>query len=265
MPDAHVTEPEFARTYDGGAYDDAWAAVKQYRRVIAYHRDNPDAGIAELMRISGAARNSVVSWIDDGATPLVAQGLYKAHDYKLLGVDYDEITPLNILVAAALSAGTIDARNYQPTFTVESLENSLVVNSLELIGVGSQELENGTGDAPTVGPAADAAIIGRALHVLGVPLGSKTNAGELSLPSYLEDAPDAVRKRFVDIYLENRGQPHVDNAGLAIKEDRPRTYQEQLASLIESVAGESVTVADSGVMVSADAARALGFEQPETV
>ncbi|OLZ41421.1 hypothetical protein A6E15_10665 [Natrinema saccharevitans] len=114
-----MTEPEFARTYDGGAYDDAWAAVKQYRRVIAYHRDNPDAGIAELMRISGAPRNSVVSWIDDGATPLVTQGLYKAHDYKLLEVDYDEITPLNILVAAALSAGRSTPETTSPRLQLD--------------------------------------------------------------------------------------------------------------------------------------------------
>jgi len=264
MAEALVTERQFARTYDGGDYDDAWAAVQQYRRAITYHRDHPEAGTAKVMRVSGAPRNSVVSWINDGATPLVVQGLHTAYDYNILEIDYSDITPLNVLVAASLSSGTIDARNHQPMFTVDSLENSLVVNSLELVGVGYQELETGTGEAPNIAPADDAAVLGRVLEALGVPIGGKTDANELALPPYLEDAPIAIRRQFVDIYLENRGQPKADSDGLAIKEDRTQAYQEQLASLIESVAGESVTVADSGIMVSADAARALGFEQPET-
>jgi len=55
-----VTEREFARTYDGDDYDDAWEAVEQYRRAITYHADNPDAGIGELV-------------IDDGGTPAASR------------------------------------------------------------------------------------------------------------------------------------------------------------------------------------------------
>ncbi|WP_435551754.1 hypothetical protein [Natrinema sp. CGMCC1.2065] len=263
MSESLVPEREFARTYNGGTYDDAWAVVQQFRSAITYHRDHPDAGIAEIMRVSGADRVATVSWIDDGATPLVVQGLHTAYGYNILGIGYDEITPLNVLVAAALSAGTIDAHNHQPMFTVESTDNSLVVNSLDLIGVGSRDIENGSGDTPTAAPAEDAAVLGRVLEVLGVPVGSKTDADELALPPYLEDAPAAVRRQFVDVYLENRGQPKADSDGLAIKEERPDTYQEGLADLIESVADEPVTVTDSGIMVSAAAARALGFERAE--
>lgn len=259
--DVLVTEEDFARTYDGGTYDEAWPKVNQYRRVITYQTDNPDAGTGELMRVSGAAHDHVVSWATKDATPSVIQGLYKAHGYNLISVTYDEITPLNVLVANAISSGSINSHNYRPTFTVSSLENSMVVNSLELIGVGYQTMDSPNSSNPLIGPEKDAAVLGRVLSVLGVPVGRKTEIEDISLPQYLEDAPASVRKRFVDIYLQNHGLPKHDSAGLQIKEDRPQSYREELADLIASVAGETVTVTDNGVMVSVDAVRALGLEQ----
>jgi len=46
---------------------------------------------------------------------------------------------------------------------------------------------------------------------------------------------------------------------LTIIEERSQSYREELAALIESVSGERVNVTDNGVMISADAARALGI------
>ncbi|ELZ12113.1 hypothetical protein C478_10953 [Natrinema thermotolerans DSM 11552] len=262
MTDTVVSEVAFARTYDGGDYEDAWAAVEQYRRAITYHTDNPDAEIATLMRVSGASRNSIVSWITDGATPPPVKGLYTAYDYSVVTVPPEDITALNVLAAHALTAGSISEHNYQPTFTVDAPANSLAANALELLGFGCQELENGAADSnPTIGPATDAAILGRALTVLGVPTGNKTDYEDLSLPPYLHDAPDPVRRQFVDIYLENRARPKAGSAGLIITEDRPQSYREMLAELIESVAGERVTATKHGVTISADAARSLGIDR----
>ncbi|QCS42643.1 hypothetical protein [Natrinema versiforme] len=264
-PDALVTEQALARTYDGGDYDDVWEVVNQYRRAITYHADNPKAGIGEIVRVADASRVSVQSWIDDGATPSVVQGLYTAHEYDWIGVTYEDLTPLNILAASVYSSGTISIHNWHPTFSVDDIENSLVLNALELIGVGHQDVETGADQSgPAVRPATDAAVLGRVLSVLGVPAGSKATPDDLSLPWYLEEAPESVRKRFVDIYLENRAHPKPDSAGLQISESRPRSYREELAELIESVAGESVTATDSTVMISADAARALGLESENT-
>ena len=241
-----VTEREFARTYDGDDYDDAWEAVEQYRRAITYHADNPDAGIGELV-------------IDDGGTPAAVQGLYTAHKHRWIGVTYDEITPLNVLAAYVYSSGTISSHNYHPSFTLAD-GDSMVTNTLELMDIGYRDIERpGENRDPAVGPAEDAAVLGRVLSVLGVPVGRKTEIDDLSLPWYLEDAPASVRKRFVDIYCQNRAQPKPDNAGLTIIEERSQSYREELAALIESVSGERVNVTDNGVMISADAARALGI------
>ncbi len=264
MPDRFVSERAFAGTYDGGNYDDAWAAVTQYRRAVTYYRDNPDAGIAEIVRASGADREPVVSWIDDGATLPVADAIYTAYDYGVLELTADDLPALNILVAHALTAGTVNTRNYQPTFTVESPAESLVVNALELLGFGWQQVADAEGDRTTIGPETDAAILGRTLSVLGVPTGAKTDAEDLSLPSYLEVAPDSVRRQFVDVYLEQRGHRSDSHGGLVIREQRPQSYREGLAALIESVAGERVTATQTGVSVSVAAARALGRGPPDS-
>jgi len=122
-----VTEREFARTYDGDDYDDAWEAVEQYRRAITYHADNPDAGIGELV-------------IDDGGTPAAVQGLYTAHKHRWIGVTYDEITPLNVLAAYVYSSGTISSHNYHPSFTLAD-GDSMVTNTLELMDIGYRDIE----------------------------------------------------------------------------------------------------------------------------
>ena len=53
-------------------------------------------------------------------------------------------------------------------------------------------------------PQGDLAILGRLLVVLGAPQGRKT-AQQFGLPCWLGRAPDAVRRRFVVIYLLNVG------------------------------------------------------------
>jgi len=265
MPQSSIlSERDLARTYDGGDYDDAWTTVNQYRRAVAYHRDRPDAGTAEIMRVSGASRVAVESWITDGGTPAVVQGLNTAHGYRWLDLDYDELTPLNILVAQVFSSGTITERNWMPVFTVADPDGSMVATALELMGVGSQI----DGDADPEGmtrlvPASDGAILGRVLSALGAPVGSKTGRDDLSLPDYLEAAPDSVRERFVCRYLENRAKP-TDGVALIITEERPRAFQEELAELIESVAGHEAWVVGSGVMVGGEAARALDLEPAAT-
>jgi len=164
-----------------------------------------------------------------------------------------------VLAAYVYSSGTISSHNYHPSFTLAD-GDSMVTNTLELMDIGYRDIERpGENRDPAVGPAEDAAVLGRVLSVLGVPVGRKTEIDDLSLPWYLEDAPASVRKRFVDIYCQNRAQPKPDNAGLTIIEERSQSYREELAALIESVSGERVNVTDNGVMISADAARALGI------
>ncbi len=259
--DALITEERFARTYDGGDYADAYAVVQQYRRAVTHSVDNPETQTATIAAAADAPRGRVETWLTDGAVPAVMQGLYTAHEQGWIGVTYDDLTALNVLVANVYSGGTI-SETYAPEFTLnkDGLD-ATVVTALELAGVGYQELDSGSPNSRTVAPAEDGLALGRVLAVLGAPVGRKSQREEFSLPWYLADAPGAVRKRFVDSYLENRAQTDPTTDSVQIQEDRPQSYLDGLADLIESVAGEAVSASDQSVTLSAPAARVLGYER----
>ncbi|OVE84317.1 hypothetical protein [Natronolimnobius baerhuensis] len=254
-----VSEPDFAATYDGGAYDDAYTAVDQYRRVRTYQADNPDKGYTAISNALGLPTGRVRSWTD-GKTPNVVAGLRTARDREWLEVGYDDeqFTALNALVANVYSGGSI-LKNWQPTFVLnERGYHSHVIDALELAGVGHtvhEEADEVSG--PVVRPGDDGAILGRVLHVLGAPLGKKSELEDFALPWYLEDAPVDVRELFVHSYLANRAYKDSSSDSVQIIEERPNGYREALATLIESVAGEPVRAGEASVTISADAARAL--------
>lgn len=105
-------------------------------------------------------------------------------------------------------------------------------------------------------PREAASVLGRLLSCLGAPVGQKASEA-VSLPGYLDAAPDAVRRTFVDVYLRNRAQTHPDKRTVTIHEDRSRAYLEAVADLLADVSGERVTVAGNNVIVSAAAVDAL--------
>ncbi|OLZ39860.1 hypothetical protein A6E15_02165 [Natrinema saccharevitans] len=261
MPDIElVSEQDLARTYDGGDYDDTWTVVQQYRRVRTFAADNPTAGVATIAAATNTPTGRVDPWVAKDTTPRAVQALYTAHEHDWIGVTYDDITPLNVLVANVYAGGTIPRDKFEPEFTLRAdPETASVVAALELAGVGWTETAAGPDTSQTVAPAQDGAVLGRVLAVLGAPVGAKTEIDNLSLPWYLEDAPESVRKRFVDSYLENRALTDPTTDSVQIMEDRPQTYLAELGDLIASVAGEPVTVGDRAVTLSASAARALGY------
>lgn len=114
------------------------------------------------------------------------------------------------------------------------------------------------GRAAEYRPADDASVLGRVLSLLGAPVGPKNAAGPLTLPAYLTDAPEPIRLEFVAVYLQNRGHRYEEKATIHFREDRSPEYLDELAALIATVSGERVTVSEWNVIVSADAARALG-------
>lgn len=93
--------------------------------------------------------------------------------------------------------------------------------------------------------------------LLGAPTGTKNTSASITLPTYLDDAPESIRREFVDVYLKNRGQRYDHKATIHFREDRSTGYLDALAALIADVSGERVTRSDRNVIVSADAARAL--------
>ncbi len=192
-----LEERDLARTDDGGADDDAWTAVQQYRRVAAYHIDNPDEGYTAIANALKLPVGRVRSWVDYEKTPNVVAGLRAAREHGWLEVsDGDTFSALNALVANVYSGGSIDQRNWQPLFVLtERGFNSHVIDALELADVGytvHDEADDGRG--PVIRLGEDGASLGRVLYVLGAPLEKKSELEGFSLPRYLDESPRDVQE-----------------------------------------------------------------------
>ncbi|MCL9812563.1 hypothetical protein [Natranaeroarchaeum aerophilus] len=203
-------------------------------------------------------RGRIRSW-ENGAKPDPARAVEVAEQRDWFGsVETDEFAALNQLVAWIFSGGSISTDTYAPHFAVDDATESRVTDALETLGLDwRRERDDEPDRATEIVPTEHASILGRALSVLGAPIGDKNDHAEISLPEYLDDAPDEIRAEFVDVYLRNRAQSHDDKGTLTLREERADRYLQELAALVEDVAGEQVTVSDKNVILSAAAANAL--------
>ncbi len=254
-----VTESDLARTYDGGAYPDATDALEQYRRVTDYASRHPNKGSAAIASALELPRSRIRTWTDDGGAPDVARGIDTARKHGWLDLSYDDrkFTALNALVANVFSGGSIAESYYRPAFALNHRgDDSHVVDALELADV-DYEIVTRDGRADEARPTTDGTVLGRVLVTLGAPVGSKTE-GRLSLPAYLDDAPEHTRETFVYCYLENRATRDEGRNTLKFREERSKAYLESLAELIKSVADGPVTVSEKNIHISLEATENLG-------
>jgi len=257
--DPIIDEQALARTYDSRAYGDTWDAVEDYRRVMRYASHHPNKGSGAVSSALDLPRGRVRPWLD-GSKPDSVRGLETARDYGWLGAGYGDagFAGLNVLVANVFSGGSIAVDTYQPSFALNHRgEESHVFDALELAGVDYDVVGDRESRADEARPTEDGSVLGRVLAVLGAPLGPKADQ-RLALPGYLAEAPADVREQFVYAYLENRAIEHEGKATLTVREDRNREYLDALAALIDDVAGGGVRFSERDIVVSADAARALG-------
>ncbi|PCR88678.1 hypothetical protein [Natrinema ejinorense] len=254
-----VSERALARTYNHPSYSDPADAVDDYRRVLAYASRHPSQGSSAIASALDLPRGRIRPWLDGGA-PDAVNAIDTAREHGWLQAEFDdpEFTGLNTLVANVFSGGSIADEYYRPSFVLNHRgEDSHVIDALELARVDYEVIDDRDGRGDEARPTEDSTVLGRVLAVLGAPVGAKSNQ-RLSLPSYLEEAPDDVREQFAYAYLENRAIEHEGKATLTVREDRNRTYLEDLAALIDDVAGGGVEFRERDIVVSADAARQLG-------
>ena len=255
---ALITECNLARTFDGGAYHDAWDAVKQYRDATAYatKHDVKSGATASALDLP---RSRLRTWIDDGGAPDAVHAIETARSRGWLNTGYDdrEFTGLNALVANVLSGGSIAEQYYQPSFALNHRgEDSHVLTAFNVLNL-EYDLHHAedTSRATEARPSEDASLLGRVLSVLGAPVGPKAHQ-RLELPWYLEDAPEDVKRLFAVCYLENRGQ--IDGALIRFREERNDSYLRALARLFEDLTGERVSITEKNVVLSEDASTAFG-------
>ncbi|WP_440767496.1 hypothetical protein [Natronorubrum sp. DTA7] len=255
-----VSERALARTYNTPAYADPFDAVEDYRRVAKYASKHPNKGSSAVASALELPRSRIRLWVDGDGRPDAVRAIDAAREYGWLECTYGspEFTALNTLVSNVFSGGSIAERDYRPSFALNHRgEDSHVIDALELAGVDYQVVGDRDGRADEARPTEHGTVLGRVLSVLGAPVGPKADQ-HLTLPPYLDDAPTDVREQFVYSYLENRTIEHEGKDTLHIQEVRNRSYLEELSRLIESVAGGGVTLGERHIVISADAARALG-------
>ncbi|MDS0475278.1 hypothetical protein [Natrinema sp. 1APR25-10V2] len=256
-----IDEHDFARTYDGGAYADPWDTVEEYQDVMRYASKHPQKGSQAVATATDTPRSRIRTWIDDGGAPDVVRGLEAAREYGWLEAGYcdPEFTGLNALVANVFSGGSISQRDYRPSFALNHRgEDSNVIDALELTGIDYRFVHTDDSDrADEVRPTENSTVLGRILVTLGAPVGPKAQQ-DLSLPTYLDDAPEDVRETFVYCYLENRASKRDGRNTIGFREQRSDSYLRSLAELIESVADGPVTISEKNIHISLEATENLG-------
>jgi hypothetical protein len=255
---ASAITKRLARTYETPSYADPWDAVEDYQRVIEYAADHPNRGSQAIATALELPRSRIRPWLD-GGRPDVVRGIQTAEDRGWLVEDYgaQEFRALNHLVAWVFSGGSINDK-FVPSFAIDDADATPVTMHLGALGLDWRV--NRADDpvrATEIVPTCDASVLGRTLVALGAPSGVKNECADVSLPEYLDAAPRWIREDFVNVYLSNRGQQRPNKATMTLREERSTRYLRDLAALFEAVAGESVTVSEQNVILSADATRAL--------
>ncbi|WP_238532754.1 hypothetical protein [Halalkalicoccus jeotgali] len=219
----------------------AWLDSEGYRRgielAVAHPEVEPDA-IASMVALPADATA-------DGCSPatMVAE-IQRAARRGWLDVSYDSpaFAGLNKLVAWALSAGGVEA-DYTPFFEVgHGTDYERLDRAFERIGCGYEPV---CGGAPhRVEPREAATALGRVLATLGVPVGDPNTL--TTLPAYLSECPDSLRRAFAYTYLNSR-----DRAATAPAPERNSpAFRRALAAFLTRTVDGTVTILDGAVFVT---------------
>lgn len=254
------TPSDLARTYAPPAYSDPWDLITDYQRVIEYTGAHPNKGSTAVANALDLPRSRIRPWLD-GSIPDAVRGIQFAErkGWLNLSVTDARFRAFNRLIAWIFAGGSIDNSRHVPLFTIPSHEaKTRLENYFNVIDCEYEIVrETDAGRATEARPRTGGAVLGRLLMVLGAPVGTKNETTAMSLPAYLADAPPEIRAEFVDVYLLHRGQRGTEKDTITLNESRSASYLQELAVLIESVAGASVTANHHSVVVSAKAARRL--------
>lgn len=251
----------FVTTYSPPHGVDPVTLYEQYHRVRAFAADNPDLGSAAIANRLDIPRSRVRGWVDEQPpeTPDCVRGLQIAEDRGWIDIDpnMDTFKGLNVLVASVFAGGSIAADTFSPIFAVgDGMEIDRLVAACRQVGVDATvERLNEHRRAAEVRPTADAAILGRALHALGAPIGRKAEI-DLRLPSYLEHVDEPHRRAFARTYVHTRGS-EAQWGRVNLKEERADSYLDELAAFLERTTGGTVYRSARNVVLQQDAVEAL--------
>jgi hypothetical protein len=229
---------------------------------MEYHRTNPEEGSYLVAKKMDLPRGRVHKWLEGSQPdPVRALDVAEANGWLDATWSSDIGRAFNILVATIFSSGSLGTRDLTPLFSVDADEHAAFIRA-SLAAVGCGAVIQRTDDPSRTNellPEKHTAVLGRALAVLGAPIGTKNDQAEISLPEYLRSAPESTRKEFVEVYVAFRGYrpDHID--GRLLSESRSDSFHRSLAELIESVTNVSInpSVGKQSLYVPAEAVSEL--------
>lgn len=252
-----VAPVALARTYDSGAYADSYDRVQAYQRVVSYAAKHPEKGSYAVARALDLPRGQIRGWVDGDAKPDPVRGIDAAERRGWLDLEFDDPTfaALNRLVAWIFSGGSLDADRYVPILVVDDNRDRQRARMLfGQLGVDYRMVRNDDNSrAAELHPRDGGSVLGRVLLVLGAPTSDEKRRSDLSLPSYLDSAPERVRNDFAEVYLYNRGQIGGNGELLRFPEDRSEEYLDELATFFEEVSEAPIRVSERRIVLSQDA------------
>jgi hypothetical protein len=260
MSSSVITPPALARTYSPLNAEDGWEIVDQYLLVAEWNELHPDASWRTAAKILELPERRVERWFN-GKKPHVVKQIEIADSLGWFDNNWgsDIGRAFNLLTAAALSGGSV-GKDFSVRVMLDdgldvTTEQSLTEAIRVLVGstriVNKDDSKRGT----ELQPGNHRSLLGRALHVLGVPRGRKTTS-EMILPEHLDTASPKLREEFVVTYISLRGSQAADG-DIDIREERNQSYLESLATLIEDVTGDVPVVRTNGIHVPKTAVEAL--------
>lgn len=248
--DRQALGKQFTRTYGGDR--DGWKRVTEYRQVQKYTAEHPNQGSAAVSSAVNLPRGRIRPWIENDGCPDPVRGLQTCEDHGWLDLDWLELpfTGLNSLVAWIFSGGSIDREGFVPQFTIQSAADyDRLDAAFDAIGIGMEVLrETDPKRATEAKPSTAASALGRLLHVLGAPVGAKNPMSDVSLPTYLDEAPYPDRLTFARIYLANRKttRPDRPNTPVQFREERSPAYRRELIAFLTDVVGSEGAIRGGG-------------------
>lgn len=257
-----VSEQELAETYDDG-----WETINQYQKATHLRENNPEMARAEIARRVGRPPSAIRGWLVEDKTPRVLKGIREAQKRGWIDVESssEQFRALNQLVAWIFSGGGVGERTFVPHF---SIDDPLTLSTLDRLLQWMNLPYRIDSDRPNRGqvviPKESAALFGRLLSVLGVPMGVKSTSDGLTLPGYLSTLSEEHQRDFLRIYILNRGRNLTDStAGTYLYALQSEDFCRELKGLIESVTTGTATLGkENEIWVSSESVRDLAGEEP---
>ena len=255
------TAQALARTYSDRVYPDPWEKVLDYRRVLDYPAEHPNAGRVRVGNTLDLPNERIRGWLED-MIPDPVRAINTAIDHGWIDPDPDSETAAALveLLAHVLAGGSIAAKSYVPAVTPGERVNAAEIRrAFERVDIETKSRNaDAPGRATEIVPTCNGTILGRCLVTMGAPTGVKTTLDRI--PAVVWEVPRPVRRSFAQIYIRHRGLNYKGKSTTRVQVDRPGSFIEELQDVLADVLDERVTASDTGITISADAARELGVD-----